>query len=804
MSGINLNSLAENASRLGMRLQESFNERTRDLTLAGGGAAAYFDTGEDKVRLIRKQLDSSSDREKLEAMKRLLALSSRGRPVTEFFAQVVKNVAVPNVEVRKLVYIYILRYAEREPDLALLSINTFQRDLTDASPLIRAMALRVLAGLRVPSIGSLVVLAIKKAASDVSPYVRKNAALAIPKCYSLDDAHLPALIQILQTLLRDRSPLTLGAVAVAFHALCPTRLDLLHPHFRRLCRALVDADEWGQVELLELLIRYARTMLARPAPADVDADADSSTPIDAPDPDLALLLRSTEPLLQSHNPAVIVAVARALLYLGAPADRAKIVRPLVRLLDGTPQIQRVALAYIFHVAHPAPHLFAPHVLRFVVLAADSTQVKAEKIRLLRLLATAENYQALLREFIDYVEDDDDALVGRAVHAIGHIARVVPEATPQCLAALMGFIKSHHDVVVTHAVLVLKALVQTQLASGAPAASAPALAIVERLAHRLDEMRHPHARACVLWLVGQYAPDPARTGDGVVGEGVASWAPDVLRRAVRSFRDETALVKQQTLTLAAKLLVLAPADRVLTALARHALLLARYDANYDVRDRGRVLHALLSGAAPGLHAAPASWDDADADAARDQGGVVLRREQVHVVLFNGKASVVEKDDPIDPRELFGTTTLVTGREMRSERLLPDWLEAGVDPALRDAPDDAQPQTQAPTAFGNVAPPATRAAGRAVPVVLQPAGAEAEAAGSGPKKAAYVDLDEFYASEEEEDEDGEEEESEESQEEEEEGEGEEGEDEGEDDDDRDDDEEEGAEEDDHGPTSHGTAR
>ncbi len=31
-------------------------------------------------------------------------------------------------------YIYLLRYAEHEPDLALLSINTFQKDLADLEP----------------------------------------------------------------------------------------------------------------------------------------------------------------------------------------------------------------------------------------------------------------------------------------------------------------------------------------------------------------------------------------------------------------------------------------------------------------------------------------------------------------------------------------------------------------------------------------------------------------------------------------------------------------------------------------------
>lgn len=108
---------------------------------------------------------------------------SKGRDVSQFFAQVVKNVASHNLEIRKLVYIYILRYAESEPDLALLSINTFQKDLTDSNPLIRAMALRVLSSIRVPLISSIVVLAVKKCSADVSPYVRKTAALAIPKCF---------------------------------------------------------------------------------------------------------------------------------------------------------------------------------------------------------------------------------------------------------------------------------------------------------------------------------------------------------------------------------------------------------------------------------------------------------------------------------------------------------------------------------------------------------------------------------------------------------------------------------------------
>lgn len=69
----------------------------------------------------------------------------------------------------------------------------------------------------------------------------------------------------LTTFLNERSPLAIGAVLVAFNAICPDRLDMLHQHYRRLCRLLPDADEWGQVTLLNLLVRYARRMLPKPS-----------------------------------------------------------------------------------------------------------------------------------------------------------------------------------------------------------------------------------------------------------------------------------------------------------------------------------------------------------------------------------------------------------------------------------------------------------------------------------------------------------------------------------------------------------
>lgn len=53
----------------------------------------------------------------------------------------------------------------------------------DPNQFIRASALRVLSSIRVPIIVPIMMLAIKEAAADLSPYVRKTSAHAIQKLY---------------------------------------------------------------------------------------------------------------------------------------------------------------------------------------------------------------------------------------------------------------------------------------------------------------------------------------------------------------------------------------------------------------------------------------------------------------------------------------------------------------------------------------------------------------------------------------------------------------------------------------------
>ncbi|XP_022870799.1 AP-3 complex subunit beta-like [Olea europaea var. sylvestris] len=89
---------------------ESLSKASTMVFRIGTDAHLYDDPDDVSISPL---LDSKFDSEKCEALKRLLALIAQGFDVSSYFPQVVKNVASQSLEVKKLVYLYLLHYAEK-------------------------------------------------------------------------------------------------------------------------------------------------------------------------------------------------------------------------------------------------------------------------------------------------------------------------------------------------------------------------------------------------------------------------------------------------------------------------------------------------------------------------------------------------------------------------------------------------------------------------------------------------------------------------------------------------------------------
>ncbi|XP_038072193.1 AP-3 complex subunit beta-2-like isoform X2 [Patiria miniata] len=556
---------------------------------SGGFFAADYKKHED----LKSMLDGSKDNLKLEAMKRIIGMIAKGKDASDLFAAVVKNVVSKNIEVKKLVYVYLVRYAEEQQDLALLSISTFQKGLKDPNQLIRASALRVLSSIRVPMIVPIMMLAIKESVNDMSPYVRKTAAHAIPKLYSLDPEQKDQLIEVIEKLLADKTTLVAGSVVNAFEEVCPDRIDLIHKNFRKLCNLLIDVEEWGQIVIINMLTRYSRTQFLDPNKADMiqeeqeksfygsesdkDDDEDDEEkekePVKKPyvmDADHRLLLRSVKPLLQSRNSAVVMAVAQMYHHLAPKNEVGMIAKPLVRLLRSHREVQSVVLSNVATMSAKRRGMFEPFLKSFFVRSSDPTHIRLLKLEILTNIAGETSIATILRELQTYVTSSDKDFVAATIQAIGRCASNISEVTDSCMNGLMGLMSNRDEAVVAESVVVIKKLLQMNPTEHKE--------IIRHMAKLADAITVPMARASILWLIGEYS------------DRVPKIAPDVLRKMAKDFTNEEDIVKLQILNLGAKLYLTNSKQTKL--LFQYVLNLAKYDQNYDIRDRARFLRQLI--------------------------------------------------------------------------------------------------------------------------------------------------------------------------------------------------------------------
>ncbi|VUZ52895.1 unnamed protein product [Hymenolepis diminuta] len=652
-------------------------------------SSMIFSSDYQKNDEIIKMLDSNKYNLKLLAMRRIIAMVARGKECSDLFPAVVKNVVSKDPEIKKLVYAYLVRYAEEQQDLALLSISTFQRSLKDANQLIRASALRVLSSIRIPVIAPILMLAVRDGSVDLSPYVRKTVAHAIPKLYSLEPEEKESLVEIINKLLEDKSTVVAGSAIQAFEEVCSERLDLIHKHYRKLCSLLMDVDEWGQVAIINMLTRYARTQFPDPKTcmtsstrpiiasnkiSEVQKSAkakegeESVTEEDTDEEenflkgkhavngisnpkhaemlrsDYRLLITCCRLLLFSHNAAVVLAVAQLFYHCAPKEEMPAVIRALMRILRTSKEIEYVVLSNVASMSLLHPALFEPYIRMFFVFNSDSTQVKMLKLEVLTNLVSTTTSPIILREFQAYVESSDQEFVLATVRSIGRCASMVPQISETCLRGLLRLMSRKNESLVGESVVVMRKLLQMQTTDHKD--------IILHLAQMVEEITIPSARASILWLLGEY------------GHRVPKIAPDVLRKMAKTFPKEHIAVKLQVLNLAAKLCIVNPKQALL--LAQYVFTLAKYDQNYDIRDRSRMFRALIF---------PKNADSTNPDA------LFLARNAKKVLLATKPAPVLRSNFADRPSFRLGSMSQLLGHEITNYVELPEWPEVPPDPTSR---------------------------------------------------------------------------------------------------------------------------
>lgn len=523
----------------------------------------YFTTTKKgEIFELKTELNSDKKEKKREAVKKVIASMTVGKDVSALFPDVVNCMQTDNVELKKLVYLYLMNYAKSQPDLAIMAVNTFVKDCEDPNPLIRALAVRTMGCIRVEKITEYLCEPLRKCMKDEDPYVRKTAAVCVAKLHDMNPKLVEeqGFVELLNDLLSDANPMVVANAVAALTEINEQRplIEVNSQMVNKLLTALNECTEWGQVFILDALAGYR--------PRD-EREAQN-------------ICERISPRLAHANAAVVLSTVKVLMKLVdmLPSDSEfinqltkKLAPPMVTLLSAEPEIQYVALRNINLIVQKRPDILKQEMKVFFVKYNDPIYVKMEKLDIMIRLAQQNNIAQVLSELKEYATEVDVDFVRKSVRAIGRCAIKVETSSERCVATLLELIQTKVNYVVQEAVVVIKDIFRKYPNRYE--------SIISTLCENLDTLDEPEARASMIWIIGEYA------------ERIDN-ADELLESFVEGFHDENTQVQLQLLTAVVKLFLKRPSDT--QQLVQRVLSLATQDSdNPDLRDRGYIYWRLLS-------------------------------------------------------------------------------------------------------------------------------------------------------------------------------------------------------------------
>ncbi|KAJ1732068.1 hypothetical protein LPJ61_002223 [Coemansia biformis] len=520
-----------------------------------------------KVHDLRAELTSDKKdpryQRKKVAMKKVVANMTMGNDMSPLFREVIACMGIPDLEVKKMVYLFLINYARARAEIANHAASSFEDDVNDANPLIRAMAIRTMGYIYVERVIEGLIDPLRHCLRDRDPYVRKTAAMAVLKLYMFDRSLVEEerFLDMLKDLLADSNP---SVVANAVAAL--TEVSERSPHIKlklnmkiagKLITALNECNEWGQIYIIESL------MYVTPQSSD----------------DAETVIERILPRLQHGNSGVVLACVKVIAYMMNYVAQVEVLEPILRklspplvtLLNSGPEVQFITLRNIQLLLQRWPTVLQNQLRAFFCKYDDPIYVKLAKLEVILSLTTEENARVMLTELTEYATEIDIDFVRKAVRSIGRIAIKIELAADRCVHALLGLIQTKVSYVVQEAIIVLRDIFRKYPNRYESTIGA--------LCDNLDTLDEPEARAAMIWIIGQYS-DRIENSDEVLG------------KFLETFLDDPAEVQLALLTAIVKLFIKRPTAG--QDLVPKVLKWATEDVDSpDIRDRGFIYWRLLS-------------------------------------------------------------------------------------------------------------------------------------------------------------------------------------------------------------------
>lgn len=435
---------------------------------------------------LRDKLDSNEPKDRKAAAKRVVDIMRTGEDVGTVFSSMLRCVKTNDLELKRLVYLYLLTYSTQEPEQAIMAVNTFIQDSQHDNPLIRALAIRTMSRIRIESVAENLVIPLKQRFEDENPYVRKTVVLAVAKLYSIipDIVENAGLFELLIQKLEDENPMVVSNTTAAILEINQLRDEPVFQFCGRnvtpIVNAIMNSTEWCQSILFDALGKY---------------EPESQE-------EAALLIDRLTPLLKHANPSVVIGAFKCIFIFmdfdgRLPKDvLPHILPPFLSLVSGAnPEIQFIVLRTLNLFVQKYPKALAKDIRIFFCKYNDPPYVKVEKLDIITANTAASNASLVLDEMAEYCNSVDVAFVKKAVACIGDLALRIESCARRCVDVLVKLVDGKAEYAIEQTVIVLADILRKFPGHFE--------SIIGKVCQNGEQLKDPNARAALLWILGEY-------------------------------------------------------------------------------------------------------------------------------------------------------------------------------------------------------------------------------------------------------------------------------------------------------------
>ena len=454
------------------------------------GGTKYFQNRNPEDAELQEGLNSLKLDKQKDAMKQIIASMTIGKDVSKLFPDVVKIIRTKNIELKKLVYLYLINYAKIKPDLIFLAVAAFHSDAKEgATPLIRGLAIRTMGCIQVPEVVTYLCETLTYCFKDKDPYVRKIAALCVPKLY-LTSPQLVRENGFLNTLhecLKDENPVVVANAMQALNEISvlsgANQLKLKSKNLSHILDSLAKASEWGQVSILDALILY------NPKKASHAEE----------------VIEGVLPRLSHANPGVVMSAIKVILKFMDQIDNIDKVRnyckklsnSLMSVLMSYPEIQYVLLRSLHAIVQKRPMLLDKDFKYFFVQYNDPIYVKLEKVDILYKLCDNKNFEVIIKEFTSYaLTETNSELIHKSVKYIGCVGYKFEKSLDICVESLSKIIDNNNDEAICESIIVARDLMRKY--------KGRALELINKInVELINSLSDQNAKSAALYILGDF-------------------------------------------------------------------------------------------------------------------------------------------------------------------------------------------------------------------------------------------------------------------------------------------------------------